>query len=91
MVGVARKKDQIPFNADVLKWAREWRGRSLAEVAMKLKQPAQKIQEWETKESGVVLLRHLWNLESFGVDARRYLRIYGRFLKLISWHRELSR
>jgi Zn-dependent peptidase ImmA (M78 family) len=54
MAGSARKKEQIPFNADVLKWAREWRGRSIDEVATKLKQPAQKILEWETKESGVV-------------------------------------
>jgi Zn-dependent peptidase ImmA (M78 family) len=52
MASAARKKDQIPFNADVLKWAREWRGRSIDEVAAKLKQPALKIQEWETKESG---------------------------------------
>ncbi len=51
MAGAARKKDQIPFNADVLKWAREWRGRSIDEVASKLKQPAQKIEEWESKDS----------------------------------------
>jgi len=54
MASPARKKDQIPFNADVLKWAREWRGRSIDEVATKLKQPAERIQEWENKDSGTV-------------------------------------
>jgi Zn-dependent peptidase ImmA (M78 family) len=53
MASSARKKEPIPFNADVLRWAREWCGRSIDEVAAKLKQPAQKIQEWENKESGV--------------------------------------
>src|SRR5258708_29776766 len=53
MASSARKKEPIPFNADVLRWAREWRGRSIDEVAAKLKQPAQKIQEWENRESGV--------------------------------------
>jgi Zn-dependent peptidase ImmA (M78 family)/transcriptional regulator with XRE-family HTH domain len=47
------KKEQIPFNADVLRWAREWRGRSVDEVAAKLKQPVKKIEEWENKNSGV--------------------------------------
>jgi Zn-dependent peptidase ImmA (M78 family) len=52
MASPARKKDPIPFNPDVLRWAREWRGRSIEEVAAKLKQSAEKIQEWENKESG---------------------------------------
>ena len=47
------KKEPIPFNAEMLRWAREWRGRSVDEVAAKLKQPAQKIQDWENKDSGV--------------------------------------
>jgi transcriptional regulator with XRE-family HTH domain len=47
------KKEQIPFNADILRWARKWRGRSVGEVAAKLKQPVKKIQEWENKDSGV--------------------------------------
>ncbi|MFZ3352802.1 MAG: ImmA/IrrE family metallo-endopeptidase [Xanthobacteraceae bacterium] len=47
------KKAPIPFNADMLRWAREWRGRSVDEVAVKLKQPTTKIKEWETKESGI--------------------------------------
>jgi Zn-dependent peptidase ImmA (M78 family) len=49
MANAVRKKDHIPFNADVLKWAREWRGRSIDDVASKLKQPAAKILEWEDK------------------------------------------
>ncbi|MEH2554809.1 Zn-dependent peptidase ImmA (M78 family) [Bradyrhizobium algeriense] len=52
MASSARKKEPIPFNADVLKWAREWRGRSVDEVASKLKQPTQKILDWEDKKSG---------------------------------------
>jgi Zn-dependent peptidase ImmA (M78 family)/transcriptional regulator with XRE-family HTH domain len=47
------KKEQIPFNADVLRWAREWRGRSVDEVAAKLKQPVKRIEEWENKDSGI--------------------------------------
>jgi Zn-dependent peptidase ImmA (M78 family) len=54
MASSARKKETIPFNADVLKWAREWRGRSVDEVASKLKQPTQKILDWEDKKSGTV-------------------------------------
>ena len=46
------KKEPIPFNAEILRWAREWRGRSIDEVATKLKQPVQKIQAWESKDSG---------------------------------------
>src|SRR3954471_15430346 len=52
MASTARKKEAIPFNPNVLRWAREWRGRSVDEVASKLKQPAQKILDWENKESG---------------------------------------
>jgi Zn-dependent peptidase ImmA (M78 family) len=47
------KKERLPFNADVLRWARQWRGRSIEEVASKLKQPAQKIRDWEDRKSGV--------------------------------------
>src|SRR5882757_401898 len=54
MASAARKKDPIPFNPDVLRWAREWRGRSIDEVAAKLKQPAEKIQEWEDKKNDSV-------------------------------------
>jgi Zn-dependent peptidase ImmA (M78 family) len=54
MTSTARKKDLIPFNPDVLRWAREWRGRSIDEVAAKLKQPVEKIQEWEDRKSGSV-------------------------------------
>jgi Zn-dependent peptidase ImmA (M78 family)/transcriptional regulator with XRE-family HTH domain len=45
------KKEPFPFNAEMLRWAREWRGRSVDEVATKLKQPVQKIQAWENKDS----------------------------------------
>ncbi len=54
MASAVRKRDMIPFNADVLRWAREWRGRSIDEVASKMKQPAAKIMEWEDKKSGSV-------------------------------------
>jgi Zn-dependent peptidase ImmA (M78 family) len=50
-MAVAEKKEQIPFNAEMLRWAREWRGRSVEEVAAKLKQPVQKVQAWESKNS----------------------------------------
>ncbi|HEY6258029.1 MAG TPA: hypothetical protein VIY51_19775, partial [Xanthobacteraceae bacterium] len=54
MASSAQKKEPIPFNAEMLRWARKWRGRSIDEVATKLKQPVRKIQDWENKESGVV-------------------------------------
>lgn len=54
MASAERKKEAIPFNPDVLRWAREWRGRSINEVATKLKQPAEKIRQWEDKKSGSV-------------------------------------
>ena len=52
MIESERKKNVIPFNPDVLRWAREWRGRSVDEVAAKLKVPAQKILDWEDRKSG---------------------------------------
>src|SRR5262245_60166484 len=54
MASRALKKDRVPFNADMLRWAREWRGRSVNDVAAKLKQPVQKIRDWENEDSGVV-------------------------------------
>jgi Zn-dependent peptidase ImmA (M78 family) len=54
MANTAPKKERIPFNADVLRWARVWRGRSVDEVATRLKQPVEKIQEWEDKNSDTV-------------------------------------
>ena len=47
----ALKKEEIPFNAEILRWAREWRGRSVDEVATKLKQSAERIKAWESPDS----------------------------------------
>lgn len=40
-----------PYNPEMLRWAREWRGRTIEETAQKLKKRAAEIQEWETNES----------------------------------------
>jgi hypothetical protein len=53
MQSSALKKERVPFNAEMLRWARQWRGRSIEEVASKLKQPAKKIRDWEDKDSGI--------------------------------------
>jgi hypothetical protein len=51
MASIAQKRDLVPFNADVLRWAREWRGRSIDEVAARLKQPVERVKEWEDSKS----------------------------------------
>jgi Zn-dependent peptidase ImmA (M78 family) len=70
-----KKKDKIPFNADVLRWARQWRGRTVDEVANKLNQPVQRIRDWEDGKSGVV---------PTVVQARRLADFYERpFLEFL--------
>jgi Zn-dependent peptidase ImmA (M78 family) len=49
-----RKSTSIPINPDVLRWAREWRGRSLDDAAAKVKKPVKTIEDWETVGSGAV-------------------------------------
>jgi Zn-dependent peptidase ImmA (M78 family) len=49
-----KKREQLPFNPEVLRWARRWRGRSIGDVAAKLKQPSQRIRDWEDEKSDAV-------------------------------------
>lgn len=42
--------DGVRFNGRVMKWAREWRGRTLEEAAEKLKKKPEDIDEWERGE-----------------------------------------
>ena len=42
---------RLPFNGDVLHWAREWRGKTLEEAAQKLRTKKDKISSWEKGES----------------------------------------
>src|SRR6266446_4767935 len=41
------KKERPPFNPDLLRWAREWRGRTTAQAGAKLKKDAAEIEAWE--------------------------------------------
>lgn len=43
----ALKPPRLPFNARLLRWAREWRGRSVAETAKRLTTAEQNIRDWE--------------------------------------------
>lgn len=43
----AETSPRLPFNPDVLRWAREWRGRSVEEAAKKLNVEAAKVRAWE--------------------------------------------
>ena len=43
----ALKSPPLPYNPDVLRWAREWRGRSLEEAAQKANVNEDKVLEWE--------------------------------------------
>lgn len=40
-------KSEIPYNRDVLRWAREWRQRTVEEAARHVNTSADKISEWE--------------------------------------------
>lgn len=48
MAPSTKKKAVIPYNPQVLRWARERRGISVEEVAEKLKQKPERIAAWET-------------------------------------------
>lgn len=41
----------LPFNGAVLRWAREWRGRSLEEAARKANTSVERIEAWESEEA----------------------------------------
>ena len=43
----ALKSPPLPYNPSVLRWAREWRGRSLEEAAQKANVNEDKVAEWE--------------------------------------------
>lgn len=41
----------LPFNSDILRWAREWRGRSIADAAQKAGVNEEKVVAWEAGEA----------------------------------------
>lgn len=43
----AETSPQLPYNPDVLRWAREWRGKSIEEAAHRLSTKAENIEAWE--------------------------------------------
>ena len=47
MAGSAVKKERPAFNPDMLRWAREWRGRTTEQAARKLKRSIAEIEAWE--------------------------------------------
>ena len=40
-------RESIPFNGNMLRWAREWRGRTIDEAAHKLRKKPKDISDWE--------------------------------------------
>jgi Zn-dependent peptidase ImmA (M78 family) len=42
----------LPYNSSMLRWAREWRGRTPEEAAKKINVPVERISAWETPDSG---------------------------------------
>jgi Zn-dependent peptidase ImmA (M78 family) len=51
-MAVAVKRQKPTLNPQMLKWAREWRGRSLEEAANRVGKNPEDIAEWETKPGG---------------------------------------
>lgn len=47
----ALKTPKLPFNGKMLKWARNWRGRSIENAAEKLGVSSDKISEWESEKA----------------------------------------
>lgn len=58
----------LPFNGNMLRWAREWRGRSIDETAVKLKVSPQQIMAWENDPDVKPTVR----------QARALANFYGR-------------
>jgi len=54
----------LPYNGAMMRWARKWRGRTLAEAADKLGVPAERIAAWED-DKDVPTVRQARNLASF--------------------------
>lgn len=54
----------LPFNPDILRWAREWRGRSVAEAAHKAGVSEEKVYAWERGEA-IPTVRQGRNLANF--------------------------
>lgn len=47
----AEAAQRLPFNGEVLKWAREWRGRTVEEAARKASTSVEKVVSWETGQA----------------------------------------
>lgn len=47
----AEVSHRLPFNGDVLRWAREWRGRTVEEAARKANTTVEKVESWEAGEA----------------------------------------
>jgi Zn-dependent peptidase ImmA (M78 family)/transcriptional regulator with XRE-family HTH domain len=61
-----RQTTSIPINPIVLKWAREWRGRSLEDAADRVKKSVKAIEDWETVGSGATpTVKQARNLAEF--------------------------
>lgn len=58
------KSSGIPFNGNMLRWARLWRGRTLEDVAKKLNKSASQVEEWEAG-NGVPTVRQARILADF--------------------------
>ncbi len=60
----AETPQRLPYNGEMLRWAREWRGRTLEEAAARISVTAEKIDAWE-KELSVPTVRQARALADF--------------------------
>ena len=65
MSAVASPPVTLPYNGSMLRWAREWRGRSVEEAAAKVNVPPDRIRAWEAGGDDVPTVRQARDLAAF--------------------------
>ena len=92
-------RPRVPFNPAMLRWAREWRGRSVAEAAHRVGRSEAVVLEWENPEGNSAptvrqarILADFYErpfLEFFAATIRNkntrlaYLHAVGQILRLV--------
>jgi transcriptional regulator with XRE-family HTH domain len=51
MITKSIERPKVPFNSEVLRWAREWRQRSIDDAAKKVGARPEQIKAWESGEA----------------------------------------
>jgi Zn-dependent peptidase ImmA (M78 family) len=58
-------KESVPFNPDLLRWAREWSGRSIEEAAERLNKKPEDVAKWESSAPAAPTVRQARQLADF--------------------------